>query len=292
MGLYDRGYYREGAARQNRWDADQSRTFVLTLVVVNAAVFLIDQFTPVTKNGSHQLSEWMCLRADTWREPWNWWRFLTYGFAHSPLDSRYGVMHLLGNMLTLFFLGRPVEMVLGSARFLRMYLAAIVVAGIGWTLVAQLKGQTAGVMGASGAVSAVIAVFIMRFFHERLLLFGVVPVRAWLLGVIIIVSDLFNSFSPTSRVAGEAHLFGAAFGAAFSYWNWNLGWLDASWLRSWIQAGPRLRVHNPGGRKATLQEQADRILDKISREGESSLSRHERQTLEEYSRQVRERRGD
>jgi membrane associated rhomboid family serine protease len=299
MGLYDRGYYREENDRRSSWESAQARTYVIPLIVVNVAIFLLDAFTPANAIGGHLLSDAMALTSDTWRQPWNWWKFLTYGFAHSPLDSRAGIMHVGGNMLTLFFLGRPIEVALGSKRFLRIYLAAIIVSGLGWVLVSQLKGVPASVYGASGAVSAVVAMFIFKFPRSTLLLFGIVPIRAWVLGLIIVGMDLMNSFSAGSRIAGEAHLFGLAFGVACIQWNLQLGWLD--WSRPWVflsgLLSPRrkLRVHDPdsdGGTGDVLQDQADRILDKISREGESSLTRRERKLLERYSQQVRKRRDE
>ncbi len=297
MGLYDRGYYRDDVDRRNSWEAAQARTFVIPLIVINVAIFLLDAFSPSTGPGSHLISDTMALTPETLRQPWNWWKFLTYGFAHSPLDSRMGIMHVGGNMLTLFFLGRPIEVVLGSKRFLRIYLAAIVVSGLGWVLVSQFKGQAGGVYGASGAVSAVVAMFIFKFPRSTLLLFGIVPIRAWILGLVIVGMDLLNSFSKESHIAGEAHLFGLAFGAACIYWNLQLNWLDWSGLldklRGLVSKRSRLRVHDPDaedGDGDVLQSQADAILDKISREGESSLSRRERKLLERYSQQVRKRR--
>jgi len=296
MGLYDRGYYREDQQRSSSWDTATTRTYVVPLIVINVAIFLLDAFSPGNRETGHMLSNAMSLSSETWRQPWNWWKFLTYGFAHSPLDSRSGLMHVGGNMLTLFFLGRSVEMVLGSKRFLRTYLSAIVISGLGWALVSQIKGTPANVYGASGAVSAVVAMFIMRFPRETLLLFGVIPIRAWILGVVIIAMDLMSSFSAESRIAGEAHLFGLAWGAACIHWNWQLHWLDWSWpaaaISGLFSGRAKLRVHDPDSGKDggdRLQQQADAILDKISREGESSLTGRERKILNRYSQQVRDR---
>ncbi len=296
MGLYDRGYYQDDMHRRTRWEAAQARTYVIPLIVINVAIFLLDAFSPVMEQGGHWLSNTMSMTSETMRQPWNWWKFLTYGFAHAPLDSKTGIMHVGGNMLTLFFLGRSVEVVLGSGRFLRLFLVSIVVGGVGWALINTLKGQPAIVCGASGAVSAVVAMFIMKFPRETLLLFGVVPIRAWILGVVIIAMDLMRSFTPGSQIAGEAHLFGAAFGAACVHWNWQLNWLDWSgpvaMMSGLFSRKTNLKVHDPDSRAGDadrLQEQADAILDKISREGEASLTRRERKILNRYSQQVRDR---
>lgn len=287
MGLYDRGYYREERTPWERMEAARDRSWIIPLIAVNVVLWLADAFT----NDGMWLSNRMAITGQTLLQPWNWWKFLTYGFAHSPLQQN-GVMHILGNMLVLYFFGTPVERDLGQPRFLRIYLASIVLSGAGWALVSWLTGREGLAIGASGAVSAVVMMFIFRYPQATVLLFFVIPVKAWILGVIMITQDFLRSFDPTSRVAGEAHLFGAAFGAACHVWNWKLQWLDFSWLAGWFQSRPRLRVHDPESKSRGLQEQADAILDKISREGEASLTRKERKILEQYSEQVRSRRGN
>ena len=52
----------------------------------------------------------------------------------------------------------------------------------------------------------------------------------------------------------------------------------------------RLRIHNPSGDGRDLSEKVDEILQKISREGEASLTKQERRTLEEASRRYQRRR--
>lgn len=288
MGLYDRGYYQEERSQWDRHEAARERTVVLPLIIANVAVWLLDAFSPE----GQWLGERLAISAETLREPWNWWRFVTYGFVHSPLAGG-NVMHLLGNMLVLWFFGRPVEQLLGRGPFLRVWFAALVVAGAGWALVHWLTGRPGYAIGASGAVSAILIIFIIRFPQAMVSLFGVIPMRAWILGVMVIAMDVLSSLNPASRVAGEAHLFGAAFGAAVDRWGWNLGWLDLSrpWsaLRRFFSGGPRLRVHRPAD--DSLDEKADAILAKVNEQGLDSLTRRERQILERHSQQLRQRRG-
>jgi len=112
-------------------------------------------------------------------------------------------------MVVLFFLGRPLEDRLGRDEFLKMYLIAIVLSGIGYCLFNQLvSGTNRPVIGASGGVSAVTALFICLYPKQQLLLFGVLPIPAWLLAVLIIGGDLRSLFDPNSMVAAEAHFVG------------------------------------------------------------------------------------
>ncbi|MCF7551910.1 MULTISPECIES: rhomboid family intramembrane serine protease [Pseudonocardia] len=79
----------------------------------------------------------------------DWWRPLTSGFLH------YGPLHLVFNMLALWWLGRELEPVLGRARFLAVYLvsllggsAAVMLFSPANSLVAGASGAVFGLMGA------------------------------------------------------------------------------------------------------------------------------------------------
>ena len=91
-----------------------------------------------------------------------------------------------------------------------------------------------------------------------------------------------------------------AFAVAYFYFDWNLTRvLDFTWLsRAGSSLGrlmkprPKLKVYDEEGEDAVhreLESEADRILAKISRDGEGSLSAQERKTLEHYSRLMRQK---
>lgn len=72
-----------------------------------------------------------------------WWQVITSEFVHvSPL-------HIATNMMALYFLGRPVEMILGKARFLGLYLVAGLCGSAAVMLFSPTNAQT---LGASGAI--------------------------------------------------------------------------------------------------------------------------------------------
>jgi hypothetical protein len=148
--------------------------------------------------------------------------------------------------------------------------------------------QFGSLVGASGGVSAVVALFVFMFPRATLLLFGVIPMRAWILGVILLAHNFYIALNPESRTAWEAHLIGFGFGAAYYYGKWNFSALKFGGLP---KRKPKLRVHDPDeGDDPQLQEEADRILKKISEQGEASLSRRERKVLTQYSQRLRQRR--
>ncbi len=203
-------------------------------------------------------------------------------------------MHIAFNMLTLFFLGRPVEEKYGKQEFLRFYLLAVIFAGAVWMAFYLIfpPGVPVIGVGASGGVMAVAILFIFNFPHSTLLVFGVVPVRAWVVGVILIGVDLLNSLNPETRIGWQAHLAGAAFGAAYFYFKWNFTFIPLNKIGNLFKAQPKLKVHQPDHKDERLREQADQILDKLHRQGEASLTSRERKILERYSRSVRQNRGD
>lgn len=300
MGIYDRDYYRDG---RPMFSIRGPRTVVGWLIAINVVIFLVDHFTMVT-NGLGQitwsLSDLLEAHSDDWKHPFEWYRFLTYGFAHDPNS----LSHIAFNMLTLWFFGREVERLWGWKEFLRFYLAAVVIGSVVWVGLQQLVARSGGsLMGASGAVTAVFVLFAFKFPHRQVyLLFIPIPIPAWILGVFYVGQDalgaLFASAAPGApQVAYSVHLAGAAFAGLYLWLGWNLG-SAMSWLPAlpWRRRVPALRVHRPEPDNAEqssedqLMEQADAILAKISREGLQSLTRKERRLLEAASRRAQERR--
>ena len=308
MGIHDREYYRD---EEMGYRLTRPQSVVVILIIINVAIFIVDSFVSetveidvgneanVSENQKiavriHPISEFMAIRADLWQKPWLFYQLMTNGFAHAPASETF--WHVGGNMLVLFFLGRPVEMRYGSGEFLRFYLTAIVLASLIWLLSQIVAGRTeSAAYGASGAVTATVMLFIFNFPHQTLLIWGIIPIRAWILGVIMIGLDLMRAFNPDSMIAWEAHLGGAAFAAAYFYCNWNLKWMDSQVVRNWFSAikssgqRRRLKIHQPPVEDNKLLAEADRILKKISEEGEESLTNKERKTLEKYSRLMRKK---
>lgn len=294
MGLTDREYYREESSVS--WSAS-GRSVVVYLVIANVATLIADL---LFGGPSHRVTEWLALSELDLFRPWLWWRLLTFGFVHDPEM----VGHIVVNMFVLVMFGREVEALYGPKRFLIFYLTAIVLGGIGWLLRRWVLGidqaSPSGLIGASGAVTAVFLLFVYHFPRRTILLFFVLPVPAWLVGVLYVVTDLAGFQSARSddwgRVAFDVHLVGAAYGLLYghfsramdSWWGW---WSPGRWWR--IRRRPRLRVHSADDTEdATmnaLAEQADAILDKVNRRGIESLTPAERKLLEQYSRYIRRR---
>jgi len=307
VGIYDRDYYRE---ERPGLSLRAPQTIIGVLIAVNVAIWLADFLTPTTYaeiNGrmvpvGHWLSDHLAVHVGTLTQPWLWWQYLTCGFAHSPRNFQ----HILFNMLGLFLLGRDVESLYGRREFLRVYLAMVVFAAVVWNIANKLSGPpldwaaTYGVSlaaqrwqevmayGASGAIAGVVILYALNFPRRTLLLFFVIPIPAWLLGVLLVGMDMYGAMGRegSSNVAYAMHLAGAAFAVIYFHQRWNLTRLTdglPAWLRSWRR--PKLRVHRPDEPEPDLSTEVDRILEKIYREGEASLTAKERHTLETASKE-------
>lgn len=292
MGIYDRHYYNDDDLEPIRmgWS---SRSMVATLIIINAAVQLINMIL----GRENILVEYLSLRASDVGQPLNWYRFLTYGFVHSP-----DIQHVLFNMLTLFFLGNAVEQKYGKSEFLRVYLVSLILCGLTWALYRTVnRDMNAALLGASGAVTTVAMLFVFSFPQAVLRIWGVIPVKAWVLGVILVGGNLIGNadfnVSGKNQVAYDVHLFGAAFAAIYFFSKWNLGKLGKWWDKviAYIPFSKKgLKIYKPAeenGLSNRTQKEADRILEKIHKEGQESLTSKERRFLEEYSRSVRNRRN-
>lgn len=268
---------------------------VTKLVIANVVVYILNELS------QQALLSTFHLQASTILQPWKWYQFLTYGFLHAPMGTPNGVQHLLFNMLGLWMLGRYVEDRYGQKEFLLFYLAAIIFSGFVWAFVETMVPMLfpteearviATCVGASGGVVATVMLFIVNFPRVTLLLMFVIPMPAWVLGVLLIVMDLYTTIAvQDSNVAASAHLAGAAFAFIYFKLHWNFSVLTAGISSRWKSRNrPKLKIHDPDTKKAKLDDQADAVLDKLHREGEESLNRRERKILEEYSRRVRDRR--
>ena len=158
MGFEDRDYSSSNVPRGGL----SQYSMITILIGINVIVFVIDMFF------EGRLMEQLALSTEAWYFPWTW---MTHGFAHAPMNSEMEFWHIGGNMLTLYFLGRPVEQRLGRWEFLKFYLLALLAGGAGFYLVKLLSGwPPASVLGASGAVSGVVALFIFDYPSQTLLM--------------------------------------------------------------------------------------------------------------------------
>ena len=177
-------------------------TFVL--IGINLAVFFL------TSMGG-QVINYLAMNPVLTVQRGFWWQPVTYMFVHS------GISHLLFNMLGLFFFGTQVERELGSWEFLMYYLLTGALAGFFSLAVYWFTGSYyVFLLGASGAVFAVLLAFATLYPNAEIYIFGILPVRAAILVVGYTAIELFSQMSGRGgNVAYLTHLAGFAFGYVY-----------------------------------------------------------------------------
>jgi hypothetical protein len=208
-------------------------------------------------------------------------------------------MHIVFNMLALWFFGTDVETIYGKKEFLRIYLSMLVLSSLVWAIVVSVAERgTSSMLGASGAVNGVMVLFVLHYPRRLFQFWGVFPIPAWVICTLMIGQDVMgydrSVRGANDGIAHEAHLAGVAFAFLYYKTGWNLGrWLPSFSFKSLkrrLKPGPKLRIHSPATREQDLTQEVDRILEKISAQGESSLTAAERRTLEEASRRYQQKR--
>lgn len=131
-----------------------------------------------------------------------YWRLLTAGFVHG------GIGHLAVNMITLFFFGPVIEMLLGPFGFIAVYLGSDVIANLA-TLARYRNDESYGAIGASGAVSGVLFSFCLFAPLDMIYIMGVLPLPAIGFAVLYVGYSIYAAKQLSDRVAHEAHLGGA-----------------------------------------------------------------------------------
>lgn len=232
-------------------------------------------------------------------------RLIASGFLHVSW------MHLIFNMLSLYAFSDSIEYIFGSFQFLIIYFASL----IGGNLLALFIHRhhpDYSAVGASGAVSGIIFSSIALFPDGHVgLIFLPVSLPGWMFGVGYILFTIYGIKSKRDNIGHEAHLGGALIGMLVTMLLKPVVFFDHYIVVS-IIALPALvfiyiiitrphvllvdnfffKTHNRNEdidhiyneRKNIHQQEIDRILDKIGREGINSLSKKEKDQLEEYSR--------
>jgi rhomboid family protein len=243
--------------------------YVRALLFANIGVFFLQQTLDVVYYALVFVPQLVLIRP---------WTLVTYMFLHA------GPMHLIFNMLGLYFFGPRVEERLGSRSFMFLYF----ISGITGALLSLIMQQASPIVGASGGIFGVMLAFAWFWPDTPIYIWGVLPIPARMLVIITTVLTLWSGLGGSgSNIAHFAHL-GGYLGA----------WLYLKWLqRKRTEFKKRATAAAPV-RELTFtrrpavdlqkvhevnRDEVNRILDKISAHGMSALTPQERVFLSNFS---------
>lgn len=235
-------------------------------------------------------------------------RLITSGFLH------VGWTHLIFNMITLLVFSESIERYLGETQFLIIYVASLIGGSLLSLFIHRNHGDYSAV-GASGAVCGIIFASI-ALFPEMGVGFFFLPIfiPGWLYGVVYVLYSMYGIKSKKDNIGHEAHLGGALIGMMAAL-IMQPSAFEENYLTILIIAVPTIAFiylivtkpqilfvdnffhkthpdaysidHKYNAEKNIQQNEIDKILDKINKRGMSSLSKKEKEFLNEYSQNIK-----
>lgn len=135
-----------------------------------------------------------------------WDRLITSAFLHGDW------MHLIFNMLTLYFFSDTLIHVFGVWRYMLIYFLSIVGGGL-LSLYVHRKEYFYSAIGASGGVVGVLFAAIALFPNMGLYIFFIpLPVPGWIFGIAYLLFSIYGMRSNSGNIGHDAHMGGAVVG--------------------------------------------------------------------------------
>jgi len=234
---------------------------VKLLLIINVAVYFLQVL-----GADRVLVGWFSLYPVSLSVALQLWRLVTYQFLHG------GMLHILFNMLGLFFLGPTLERNWSSKRFLIFYLGCGVAGGLFYLLLVAVNFLPAlPMVGASGAILGMLAACAILFPHFVVFIF-LFPVPIRVAAIAFTAIYLIAVITRGANAGGDAaHLAGMAAGAVYVF--------SESWRAKFklkVRAG---RWERKIAAQRNLQVELDRILQKVHESGVGSLTPKEKKLL-------------
>ena len=261
------------------------------IIALNVVIFVVSFFV---RRLARSIYVWVELPSDFNSFIIKPWTLITYAFLH------YDPIHLLFNMLWLYFLARLFLNLFNPKMALNIYFLGAIFGGLafllGYNLLPSFFKGNAYVVGASAAVRALM-IFLCAYMPNKEIRFFTINLKLWYIGVALIVFDVFGLFGLNAG-GNLAHLGGAVLGYVYAkqllkgndigkgferLMDNVVGWFSKS------KTTPLKTVHKKktkvGGYTTgdfdsfSKQKQIDIILDKISKSGYDSLTAKEKEFL-------------
>ena len=217
------------------------------------------------------------------------WTLITYSFLHGNF------MHILWNMILLYFVSRMYLNLFSEQQFLKNYLLGVLVGGlvflIGYNLFPVFNGMYPPLVGASAGVMAIL-IFVATYIPDQEVRLLFINVKLQYIGIALVVVDILQI--PNGNAGGRlAHLGGAFLGFLYAKQLQKGNDIGSGLDRIWTfisspftekKAQNMHTVHRSKtvSKKKTQngqQQKIDAILDKISTSGYESLTQEEKDFL-------------
>ena len=202
----------------NREDAVQKLIFY-SILGGNAGVFACWQLASEDRYRLRDMHKHFTVSTYGVRYQHLYHTIVTSFFSHS------NVMHFAFNMLGFVSFANSALKELGSGRFILLYYGGGVISSLCHVYApylvprywpSQRKLETSSGLGASGAISSLLAWYTCRYPMSMLHLFGIVPIPAAVAALGFGALDCYNLYSGDMDIGSASHLGGAAFGIGFS----------------------------------------------------------------------------
>lgn len=220
-----------------------------------------------------------------------------YGFITS-IFSHFSPLHLLFNMIFLYFAGNMFRQFFSDRRMLHVYVVGGLAGGLAEVIAHQFGIHYPAVIGASGSIMALFIAMAVYRPNIQVSLFGIIPVKLYVIALIYVIADLAQTLS-NDGTAHFSHLGGALIGflsvqnlhSSSNIINWteSLHQRILSYFVNRKNKRPKMKAQK-GGRVVksdeeynldakAKQQKIDKILDKISKSGYESLTKAEKDFL-------------
>ena len=144
----------------------------LQLILVNVVIYLLQLYF---KQRGINIQYLFGLNPKLFFEKKMFWQIFTYMFLHGNF------LHIFFNMLAVFWFGIAIERKMGSKEFLLFYLLCGTLAGLAMGIAYYLLGIDAPIIGASGALYAVLFAFAILYPDSTIYLYFVLPIPSAIL---------------------------------------------------------------------------------------------------------------
>ena len=276
------------------------------LIFINVAVFLVVQMLLalnrlIFDNEAGFVTDFLSLNTDFSIFIYRPYTLFTSIFSH------FTIIHLLFNMLFLYFSGNLFEQLFDKTRLTYTYILGGILGGM-FELVAHLifpalqSNEGTLIVGASGSIMALFTALAFYRPNIEVRLFNIFPLKLIYLALFFIVMDIIT-LGVKDGTAHFAHLGGAVFGF------WSIQKPNSSsnvvnivrsilnnminFFKNLFSGNRKLKVKKGGKTRSTQfktdedynlekkrkQEKTDAILDKISKSGYDSLTKAEKDFL-------------